>query len=75
MGFKAHRISWGFASIVPSMPLGATLIRSSATKLATLIDTPNRQAEVSRPQTRLARYNGLKLLILLSAVAVMIFKP
>jgi uncharacterized membrane protein len=64
-------VIWGFAAIIVSMALGATLIRRAGDELSTLAAT----AELGDPrlhalQQRLATLNIINVLVLLSAVWV-----
>jgi uncharacterized membrane protein len=69
-------ILWGFAGIFGSLVLGAVFIRRSTVEFNHLVASPNlddpRLAAVKR---RLANLNLLNLLLLLSVVAAMVFKP
>jgi uncharacterized membrane protein len=67
-------IIWGFAAILISVALGATLIRITTQqigKLATGGDGP----QIAALQGRLALLNGINILLLLSTVWAMIAKP
>jgi hypothetical protein len=66
----------GFAAIIVSMALGATLIRRAGDELSTLAAT----AEPGDPrlralQQRLATLNIINVLVLRPAVWAMVFKP
>jgi hypothetical protein len=69
-------IIWGFAAIILSVALGATLIRRVGEELSELAQA----AEADEPrlmvvQRRLATLNAINVLLLLSAVWAMVFKP
>jgi uncharacterized membrane protein len=69
-------IIWGFAAILISILLGATLIRITTQRLATLATGSNRDgAQVAALQSRLSMLNALNILLLLSAVWAMVAKP
>lgn len=65
-------IVWGFAVIVLSVALGVTLIRRTAQSVRELAATT---ADLSAAQRRLTTLNLINLLLLLSAVWAMVFKP
>jgi uncharacterized membrane protein len=67
-------ISWGFAGIILSMALGGTLIRRTTVSLETAL-AGSAPAEVSTLRSRLTTLNLINLLLLLSVVAAMVFKP
>jgi uncharacterized membrane protein len=69
-------VIWGFAAMIVSMALGATLIRRAGEELSQLAAT----AESGDPrlgalQRRLATLNIINVLLLLSAVWAMVYKP
>jgi uncharacterized membrane protein len=69
-------VIWGFASMIVSMALGATLIRRAGEEVSELAAT----AESDDPrlrglQQRLQTLNIINVLLLLSAVWAMVFKP
>ncbi len=69
-------IIWGFAMIIVSVALGATVIRRAGEELSEVAAT----AEPGAPhlialQRRLATLNIINVLLLLSAVWAMVFKP
>jgi uncharacterized membrane protein len=69
-------VIWGFAALVVSMGLGATLIRRYGEELAAITATAKPDAsQVQALQQRLATLNTVNVLVLLSAVAAMVFKP
>jgi hypothetical protein len=69
-------IIWGFAGILASMALGATLIRRTMRRIGAMAETaaPG-EARLLALQRRLAVLNGVNLLLLLSVVWAMIAKP
>lgn len=74
--FGSTWISWGFVAILGSVLLGIFPIRMVTTKLNQLVtSTSPDPAPIHAVQTRLALLNLLNLLLLLSAVGAMIFKP
>jgi uncharacterized membrane protein len=74
--FSSLWITWGFVAIFASLILGATLIRSVNGKLGELapVATPG-EPRLRALQQRLATLNIINLLLLLSAVGAMVFKP
>jgi len=69
-------IIWGFAAILLSLALGATLIRITAQQLGALAATANSAtAQVAALQRRLMGLNIINIVLLLSAVWAMIAKP
>jgi uncharacterized membrane protein len=69
-------VIWGFAAIIVSVALGATLIRRAGAELSEVATT----AQPGEPrlialQRRLIALNSINVLILLSAVWAMVFKP
>jgi protoporphyrinogen IX oxidase len=67
-------ITWGFAGIIISMALGGTLIRRTTVSLETAL-TGSSPAEVGSLRGRLTTLNLINLVLLLSVVAAMVFKP
>jgi uncharacterized membrane protein len=69
-------VIWGLAAIVVSIGLGATLIRRAGGALseAATVAKPGDQ-RVPALQRRLATLNLVNVLVLLSAVWAMVFKP
>ena len=69
-------VIWGFAAIIVSVALGATLIRRAGEELSEVAATAEpgdpRQSALQR---RLATLNTINVLLLLSAVWAMVFKP
>jgi uncharacterized membrane protein len=69
-------ITWGFLGILISVGLGATLIRRTTASLETALTAPaNPQADVGALRSRLTTLNLINLLVLLSTVGAMVFKP
>jgi uncharacterized membrane protein len=69
-------VIWGFAAIIVSMALGATLIRRAGDELSKLAATAEPgDPRLSALQQRLATLNTINILLLLSAVGAMVFKP
>ena len=69
-------VIWGFAAILVSMGLGATLIRRSGEELSQVAATANSgDPQVLTLQQRLTTLNIANVLVLLSAVWAMVFKP
>jgi uncharacterized membrane protein len=69
-------ISWGMLAIPISVGLGATLIRRTTASLETALTTSaTGQGDVQALRSRLTTLNLFNIAILLSAVAVMVFKP
>jgi len=69
-------VIWGFAAIIVSMALGATLIRRAGeevSEMAARVEPGD--ARLSALQQRLVMLNIINVLLLLSAVWVMVFKP
>jgi uncharacterized membrane protein len=67
---------WGLAAVLVSMALGATLIRRAGEELSEIAATatPGDQ-RLSALQQRLSTLNIINVLVLLSAVWAMVFKP
>jgi uncharacterized membrane protein len=74
VSFNTLWIIWGFIGIFLSLILDATFSRMTTNKLSQLITTANYQ-QMSSVQNRLATLNLIDVLILLSVVAAMVFKP
>jgi uncharacterized membrane protein len=72
--FGSLWITWGFAAILLSVLLGATLIRMTTARLRTAA-TAGDGAGVPVLQRRLKLLNGLNMLLLLSTVWAMVAKP
>jgi uncharacterized membrane protein len=69
-------VIWGFAAIIVSVALGATLIRRAGDELSKLAATAEPgDPRLSALQQRLATLNTINILLLLSAVGAMVFKP
>jgi uncharacterized membrane protein len=69
-------VIWGFAAIIVSMALGATLIRRDGEELSEIAATaaPD-DPRVRAVQQRLTTLNIINVLVLLSSVGAMVFKP
>jgi uncharacterized membrane protein len=69
-------VIWGFAAIVVSMALGATLLRRAGEELSNIAAAaaPGDPRQLALQQ-RLATLNIINVLLLLSAVGAMVFKP
>lgn len=69
-------VIWGFAAIIVSMALGATLIRRAGEELSNVAATaaPGDPRQLALQQ-RLTTLNIINMLLLLSAVGAMVFKP
>jgi uncharacterized membrane protein len=69
-------VIWGFAAILVSMGLGATLIRRLGEELSQVAATAKPDdPRLLALQQRLSTINIINVLVLLSAVAAMVFKP
>ena len=69
-------VIWGFVAIIVSIGLGATLIRRAGEELSSIAEaaTPG-DARLRALQQRLAMLNSINVIVLLSAVWAMVFKP
>jgi len=68
--------TYGFAGILVSMGLGATAIRRTTTALQTALAVPaGGGAELGPLRSRLTILNLCNVVVLLSVVAAMVFKP
>ncbi len=69
-------VIWGFATIIVLVALGATLIRRAGEELSNVAATaaPGNPRQLAL-QRRLATLNIINVLLLLSAVWAMVFKP
>lgn len=75
MGFTLWML-WGFAAIVASVVLGATGLRRAGARLIAGLQAADGDRSSTAPlQRRLALLNTVNLLLLLSAVWAMVFKP
>ena len=74
--FGSLWITWGFTAIFASILLGVTLIRSVNGQLGKLapVATPG-EPKLRALQQRLGALNLVNLILLLSAVGAMVFKP
>jgi uncharacterized membrane protein len=69
-------VIWGFATIIVSVALGATLLRRSGEELSEVAATATPgDPRLSTLQRRLATLNTVNVLLLLSGVWAMVFKP
>jgi uncharacterized membrane protein len=69
-------IIWGFAAILLSIVLGATLTRVTLQRLGALAATPNSDgAQTAALQSRLWMLSAVNIMLLLSAVWAMVAKP
>ena len=74
--FRSLWIIWGFAAILLSVALGATLIRVTMQRLSAYATASDGEpAQIAALQGRLALWNAINILLLLSAVWVMVAKP
>lgn len=74
--FSQVWVTWGFVGVALSIVFGAVLTDRTAKELAAAVETSGVDApEVARLQRRLGLYGGLDLLILVSVVAAMVWKP
>lgn len=75
LGFQAW-IVWGLVAVALSMVLGGTLVRRASEALVARLATAGPDdREVDGLRRRLSRLQVLMLLVLLSAVWAMVFKP
>jgi uncharacterized membrane protein len=72
VGYGTFWVAWGIAAIVASIALGATLIRANNAALGRLAADDPRWPSLLR---RAATLYGVNLLLLLSALWAMEFKP
>jgi uncharacterized membrane protein len=69
-------IVWGFAVMALSLVLGATVLRRAGTRLGErLATTDHGNLDITALQRRLATLSAINILLLLSAVWAMIFRP
>lgn len=69
-------IAWGLVAVLLSLVLGATLARRTTEQLSELApDADPRGPQVLALRRRSATLGLVNLLLLLSAVAAMVFKP
>lgn len=74
--FGALWITWGFIGVLGSMLLGATLIRGANVRLGEIaLSTEPGDPRLSALQRRIGTLNLINILLLLSTVGAMIFKP
>jgi uncharacterized membrane protein len=76
LDFATLWIAWGLLALIGSMALGATLIRRASESLNETLSggSPN-SGRLITVQRRLRTLNTINLILLLSAVWVMVFKP
>jgi uncharacterized membrane protein len=74
VGYATLWVVWGFAAVVLSIAIGATLIRTTNADLRRLAAAPG-DPRWATLQRRAAILYGINLLLLLSAVWAMEFKP
>jgi uncharacterized membrane protein len=76
VGYGTLWVAWGIAAVALSLALGATLIRATNAELRRLTaDAPLDDPRWPALQRRAAALYGINLLLLLSAVWAMEFKP
>jgi putative copper export protein len=76
VGYGTFWVAWGIAAVIGSLALGATLIRATNAELRRVAaDAPADDPRWPRLQRRVATLYGVNLLLLLSAVWAMEFKP
>jgi uncharacterized membrane protein len=76
VGYGTFWVAWGIAAVALSLALGATLIRATNAELRRLAaDAPLDDPRWPALQRRAATLYGINLLLLLSAVWAMEFKP
>ena len=69
-------ITWGFVGIALSIVFGAVLSERMAKQLAVAVETSGpASAQVADLQRRLGLYGAIDIVVLLSVVAAMVFKP
>lgn len=74
--FSSLWITWGFTGVLASIILGATLIRRTFVEMEQIAATPGAdEVRLNALQARLSTLNLANLLILLSTVGAMVFKP
>lgn len=75
ISFNSLWITWGFTAIFLSLTLGTTFTRITTNRLSQLATTAANSQQMNATQNRLAFLNALDVLLLLSAVGAMVFKP
>lgn len=76
VGFTAPWVIWGLSGIGFSLLLGASLIRSTNTELRKLLaNPPTAAAKRSRLQGKQAAFYSINILVLLSTMWAMEFRP
>ena len=74
LSFGSLWVSWGFVAVVLSLALGASLIRITTEKLVAAA-TAGDAGPMAQQQRKLALWNAMNLLLLISTVGMMVFKP
>jgi uncharacterized membrane protein len=76
VSYSSAWIVWGIAGLIVSMGLNGTVMRATSEKLGRLlVGAPPDDPERVATQRRLDQLNWINLLILLSVVFAMVFKP
>jgi uncharacterized membrane protein len=69
-------VGWGFASLILSIALGATLMRRTNQELSLGLEAAQPdEARLGLLQRRVLLLNTINILLLLSSVGMMVFKP
>lgn len=74
-GFNSLWVAWGLVGIVVSLLLGAFPIRRAGEAVDALADTAPDDPRLAGLQSRLATLSAINLVLLLSVVWAMVFKP
>ncbi len=75
-GFGEFWVTWGFVGVVLSIVFGAVLSERTAKQLAATVEASGPDApQVAPLQRRLGMYGTIDLLVLVSVVAAMVWKP
>ena len=74
-GFTTLWVLWGVVGIVVSLLLGAFPIRRTGEAVDTLASTTPHDPRLSALQSRLATLSAINLVVLVSVVWAMVFKP
>jgi hypothetical protein len=76
VGYGTFWVVWGIAAVIGSLAIGATLIRATNAELRRVAaDAPADDPRWPTTQRRAVTLYGINLLLLLSAVWAMEFKP
>ena len=76
VGYGTFWVAWGIAAVIGSLAIGATLVRATNAELRRLAaDAPADDPRWPTLQRRAATLYAINLLLLLSAVWAMEFKP